>query len=868
MRQTKKNVAKVETVTAPEDYKSLIDQLVGRAQQAAKEFLSLGQEEVDRIAHAMAKAGNAERLSLARLAVEETGMGVFEDKVIKNQFATEFIWNDIKSVRTVGVVSRDTQTGITQIAEPVGPVAAITPVTNPTSTVMFKCIIGLKTRNPVIIAAHPKAIRASIRAAQIMLNAALENGAPRNAIQWVASPSVEATNYLMSHPGIALILATGGSSMVKAAYSSGTPAFGVGPGNTPVYVDQSANLDLTVTSIIISKTFDNGTICASEQSVVCHEAVADKVVSLFEENGVYFCTDKEAERLAGVAIDPVRHMMSGAVVGQPAPRIAKLADIKVPDNTKILAVRLKGVGPDYPLSREKLSPILGFYRAASAQEGLQLCCRIQEFGGLGHTAAIYGEDAEVIHMFETGLSAGRILINTPSSQGAIGDIYNRIGPSLTLGCGTKGGNITTSNISVVNLLNIKNVTERKMNMLWMQIPKEIYFNFGCLEYLRSIEAENVVIVTGPIVAKVGILDKVVRLLDKVKHVRVFTDVEPDPSVETVMAGKAFMDRYQPQYIIALGGGSPIDAAKVMWLFYEQPEANFQDLSLKFADIRKRTYTVPALGQKCKFIAIPTTSGTGSEVTAFAVITDKQKGIKYPLADYALTPTVAIVDPDLAMTMPASLTADTGLDALTHAIESYVSVCASDYTDPLALQAIKMVFEFLPRAYHNGNDRAAREKMHNASCIAGLAFTNAFLGINHSLAHILGNRFNIPHGRANAILMPHVIEYNSQKPSKFTSFPNYEKFIADQRYAEIAAATGSAGKNTRESVNNLVARIRDLIVAVGLPLTLKEMGVDRDAFRQQTLDLAYVAFDDQCTGSNPRYPLVRELEEIYRKAYGE
>ena len=845
-----------------------IDTLIARAQEAAVQFLSLGQAEVDRIVRAAALAGEADRLSLARLAVEETGMGVFEDKVIKNQFATEYIYNDIKDIKTVGVIRRDPLRGIVEMAEPVGPIAAITPVTNPTSTAMFKCIIALKTRNPVIVAAHPKALRCSIKAARTVYEAALKAGAPRHAIQWVEHPSVEATNHLMGHPGLALVLATGGAKMVKAAYSSGTPAFGVGPGNTPAYIDRSAYIDLAVTSIILSKTFDNGTICASEQSVVTHTDIADEVESVFERNGVYFCSDEEAERLAAVAIDAQRHMMSGTVVGQPATKIAELADIKVPAETKILGVRLEGVGPDYPLSREKLSPILGFYRVATSDEGLSRCQEISAFGGLGHTAVVYARDGDVMEAFQNSLSASRILVNSPSSHGAIGDIYNRIGPSLTLGCGTRGGNITTSNISVTNLLNVKQVTERRMNMLWMQIPKEIYFNFGCLEYLRDIVAENVVIVTDPMMVKIGNVEKVVRLLENVQHVRVFSDVEPDPSVDTVMAGKAYLDLYHPEYIIALGGGSPIDAAKGMWLFYEHPDTRFEDLRLKFADIRKRTYRLPSLGEKCKLIAVPTTSGTGSEVTAFAVITDKENGIKYPLADYALTPTVAIVDPELAMTMPPSVTADTGFDVLTHAIEAFVSVCATDYTDPLALQAIKLVFEYLQCACEYGNDRVAREKMHNASCIAGLAFTNAFLGINHSLAHILGNRFHIPHGRANAILLPYVIAYNASTPTKFTSFPNYEKYVADQKYAEIGGAVGVGGKSVQERVCNLIERIRSLMVAVGIPLTLKDAGVDREEFMLQVLDMAYIAFDDQCTGANPRYPLVRELEGIYRQAYGE
>jgi acetaldehyde dehydrogenase / alcohol dehydrogenase len=846
---------------------SEVDELVGRAELAAQAFLKCTQQEVDDIVYAMARAGEAERLPLARLAVEETQMGVFEDKVIKNQFATEYIYNDIKDIKTVGVIRRDRARGMAEVAEPVGPIAAITPVTNPTSTVMFKCMIAMKTRNPVIVAAHPKALRCSIKAARTVYEAALAAGAPEYAIQWIEHPSVEASNRLMQHKGVALILATGGAGMVKAAYSSGTPAFGVGPGNTPVYIDKTARLDMAVTSIILSKTFDNGTICASEQSVVCHASIADAVETKCAENGVYFCTPEEAERLSAVAIDAERNMMSGAVVGQSAERIAQLADIDVPLDTCILGVRLDTVGAQCPLSREKLSPILGFYRAPTLACGLSLCREISTFGGLGHTVVVYAESDEVVSAFQNTLSAGRILVNSPSAHGAIGDIYNRIGPSLTLGCGTKGGNITTSNISVTNLLNIKHVMERRSNMLWLQIPREIYFNRGCLEYLREIVAESVVIVTDPVMVKMGNAEKVASLLENVGQVHVFSEVEPDPSAETVMAGKTFLDRYQPDYVIALGGGSPIDAAKGMWLFYEHPDTQFEDLKLRFADIRKRTYRFPALGNKCKLIAIPTTSGTGSEVTAFAVITDKQNNVKYPLADYALTPNVALIDPDLAMTMPPAVTADTGFDVLTHALEAYVSVCATDYTDPLALQSIRMVFNFLKRAFDDGADRLAREKMHNASCLAGLAFTNAFLGVNHSLAHILGGRFHIAHGRANAVLLPHVIAYNGTRPSKFTSFPNYEKYIADRKYAEIATAIGAEGKSTEHSVQNLIERVRALMSDIGIPRTLAEMGVEREDFRMQVLDMAQIAFDDQCTGANPRYPRVRELEDIYFQVYG-
>lgn len=847
--------------------KQTIDDLVSLAQVAQKEFLKLNQEQVDAIVKAMALAGIAKHMELARLAVEETKMGVYEDKVTKNLFATEYVYHSIKRIKTVGVVHENHEEGYMEVAEPVGVIAGVTPVTNPTSTTMFKCLIAMKTRNPIIFAFHPKAQRSSSAAAQVMLEAALEAGAPQNCISWIKNPSVEATTSLMNHPGVSLVLATGGSGMVRAAYSSGKPALGVGPGNVPAYIHSSANITRAVNDIILSKTFDNGVICASEQAIITDRAIAERVLNTLKAYGAYILNPDETKKVEEIAIDPVHQTMNPDVVGQSATKIASMAGINVPPDTKVLIAPLEGVGPAYPLSREKLSPILAFYVVEDFEEGIHRCEELTEFGGLGHTAVIHAEDQAVIEEFGHRVRTGRLLVNSPSSHGAIGEIYNSNIPSLTLGCGSMGGNATTANISVKQLLNFKRVALRRYRMKWFKIPPKIYFEPGSLSYLSKIHGEGAFIVTDPTMVKLGYVEKAIYHLEKAGiRTDVFSDVEPDPSVETVNKGVEAMKKFKPDLIVALGGGSPIDAAKGMWLFYENPEASFESLRLKFLDIRKRTYKFPHLGKRATFVAIPTTSGTGSEVTAFAVITDKTRDIKYPLADYELTPDIAIIDPELVMSVPKNVTADTGLDVLVHAIEAYVSVLSSDYTDALALKAIEQVFAYLPRAYENGQDKLAREKMHNASTMAGMAFTNAFLGINHSMAHALGAKFHIPHGKANALLLPHVIAYNASRPSKLVAYPQYEEYRAPKRYAEIARYLDLPASTTEEGVESLIKAVKDLMIKLDLPTSLAEAGIDREEFEKAVGEMAELAFADQCTVSNPRLPLVTELEDLYRRAY--
>jgi len=862
------NTAKKISVLKEEAYKVMVDELVERAKRARDEFEKLDQEQVDAIVRAMSLAGVDKHVELARLAHEETGMGVYEDKITKNLFASEYVYHNIKRLKTVGIIEENPAENYKKVAEPVGIIAALTPVTNPTSTTIFKALISMKTRNPIIFSFHPAALQCSIAAARTMRDAAVAAGAPEDCISWIENPSIEATNYLMIHPEVSLILATGGAGMVKAAYSSGKPALGVGPGNVPCYIEKTANLKQAVADLILSKTFDNGTICASEQAVILDREVADEVKKLMQENKCYFLKSEEIEKLARVAIDEKRHSMSPAVVGQPAVRIAKMAGINVPDDTKILVAELMGVGPEYPLSREKLSPILACYVVKDYKEGIKRCQEMTEFGGLGHSAVIHSNNQKVIDEFGRRVKAGRLLVNSPSSHGAIGDIYNTNTPSLTLGCGSMGNNSTTDNVSVNNLLNIKRVSLRKERLKWFKVPPKLYFEYGSLQYLSKLKGQKAYVITDRTMLNLGFVDKVEYQLEKAGiDMHVFADVEPDPSVETVKKGAREMNEINPDIIIALGGGSAIDAAKGMWLFYEHPETRFEDLKLKFNDIRKRAFKFPGLGKKATFVAIPTTSGTGSEVTAFSVITDKKRNIKYPLADYELTPDIAVIDPELVMTVPRSVTADTGMDVLTHAIEAYVSVMASDYSDALAEKAIKLVFEYLPKAYHNGQDKKAREKMHNASCLAGMAFTNAFLGINHSMAHILGGKFHIPHGRANAILLPHVIKFNAETPGKLVAFPQYEYPQAAKRYAMIARFLGLPAKTTEEGVDSLIKAVRELMTELNIPLTIAKAGVNKKIFMAELDEMADIAFNDQCTGTNPRMPLVTEIKEIYKKAYG-
>ena len=854
------------------DVNAMIDQLVANAQKALEEYMKLDQEQVDKIVHAMALAGLDNHMPLAKLAYEETGRGVMEDKIIKNMFASEYIWHDIKYAKTVGIVDENDMEGYVEVAEPVGVVAGVTPVTNPTSTTIFKSMICAKSRDPIIFGFHPSAQKCSAEAAKIVRDAAIAAGAPENCIQWIETPSIEATNALMNHPGVALVLATGGAGMVKAAYSTGKPALGVGPGNVPCYIEKSANLERACTDLMLSKTFDNGMICASEQAVIVDECLADDFERIMKENNCYFLNKEETKKVSDYVINPQKQAVNSAVVGKPASWIAEQAGVKVPDKTKILIALLPDVGPEYPLSREKLSPVLAYFKVKDWHQGFEYAQKMLNLGGLGHSAVIHSTNNDLITLYGETMKVGRVISNSPSSQGAIGDIYNTNTPSLTLGCGSYGHNSTTSNVSSVNLINKKRIAKRRVNMQWFKVPPKIYFENDSIQYLQKMEGiERAFIVTDPTMVKLGNVDKVLYYLrkrEKYCHSEIYSDVEPDPDVETIMRGVQAMRQFQPDVIIALGGGSAMDAAKGMWLFYEHPEATFDGLKLKFMDIRKRAYKVPRLGAKAQMVCIPTTSGTGSEVTSFSVVTDKKNGnIKYPLADYALTPGVAIIDPQFVMSLPKSATADTGLDVLTHALEAYVSVMASDYTDGLALQAIGMVFEYLPRAYKNGaTDTVAREKMHNASCIAGMAFTNAFLGLNHSMAHKLGGDYHIPHGRANAILLPYVVEYNAQKPTKFATFPKYEKFIADEKYARIAQYIGKGGKTVQESVQNLVQAIRDLEREVGAPASIQECGIDEKLFFDNLQRLSENAHEDQCTTANPRYPLISEIAELYTKAY--
>ena len=849
----------------------MIDGYVAKAQKALNEFMALNQEQIDAIVKAMTLAGLDKHMELAKMAVEETGRGVYEDKITKNMFATEYVYHSIKNEKTVGVIAENDLEDYEIIAEPVGVVCGVTPVTNPTSTTMFKSLISVKSRNPIIFGFHPGAQKCSAAAAKIVLDAAVAAGAPENCIQWIEYPSIEATNALMNHPGVATVLATGGSGMVKAAYSTGKPALGVGPGNVPCYIHKSADLEQAVNDLILSKTFDNGMICASEQAAIVDKAIAPKFEKLMKKYGCYFAKPDEIKKLSDYCIDSEKGAVNPVIVGKPATWIAEQAGVKVPEGTKILLAKLDGVGPEYPLSREKLSPVLAYFIVDSTEEGIDRAEEMVMFHGMGHSAVIHANDEDVIQKYAATMKASRLIVNSPSSHGAIGDIYNTNMPSLTLGCGSYGGNSVSGNVTTVNLINQKRVAKRRVNMQWFKVPDKIYFEHNSIQYLEKMpNITRAFIVTDPGMVSLGYVDKILYYLRKRTehvHCEIFSDVEPDPSIETVKRGAQMMDEFKPDVIIALGGGSAMDAAKGMWLFYEHPDVDFNSLRLRFLDIRKRAFKFPKMGNKAQLVAIPTTSGTGSEVTSFAVISDKKNNMKYPLADYELTPNIAIIDPQFVMSLPKSATADTGLDVLTHALEAYVSVMASDYTDGLAMKAIQLVFKYLPRAYKNGaEDAEAREKMHNASCMAGMAFTNAFLGLNHSIAHKIGGEYHVPHGRANAVLLPHVIKYNASTPSKFVSFPKYKKFIADEKYAEIAAFLGLPAKTTEEGVQSLINAVIDLMKEVNEPLSFSECGIDEETYMRNVPDIANKAFEDQCTTANPKLPLVKEIEQIMIDAY--
>ena len=848
--------------------KNSINELIEKAKIASKEYMKLNQEQVNNIVKAMSMAGLENHMKLAKMAVGETGRGVYEDKITKNLFATDYIYHSIKYDKTVGVIEENDEDDYIKIAEPIGIIAGVTPVTNPTSTVIFKSMIAAKTRNVIIFGFHPSAQKCSVEAAKIVREAAIKAGAPENCILWIEEPSVTATNLLMSNPAVDLILATGGTGMVKAAYSCGKPALGVGPGNVPCYIDKTAKLKTSVNDLVMSKSFDNGMICASEQAVIVDKEIYEEFESLMRKAGCYFVSKEEKEKLQNAMFQDGK--LNSKIPGQSAYNIAKQAGFEVPETTKVLVVYEEGIGQDYPFSKEKLSPVLAYYIVENKEEGIEKAEKLLENGGLGHSAVIHSEDEETILEFSERVKVGRIIVNSPSSHGGIGDIYNTNLPSLTLGCGSFGKNSTTSNVSSVNLINIKRVAKRRVNMQWFKVPEKIYFEAGAIQYLEKMpDITRAFIVTDEGMVKLGYVDRILYHLRKRQqyvHSEIFSSVEPDPSFETIKRGVQAIESFKPDVIIALGGGSAIDAAKGMWLFYEHPDADVEGMKLKFLDIRKKTYKFPKLGEKCKMVAIPTTSGTGSEVTSFAVISDKVQNKKYPLTDYELTPDVAIVDPDLVTSLPKSITADTGMDVLTHALEAYVSNMASDYTDALAEKAAELVIKNLKECYDNGSNKEARERMHNASTMAGMAFSNAFLGINHSLAHKLGSAYHLPHGRLNAILLPYVVKYNSEEPTKFVSFPKYEYFIADEKYATIARKMGLKADTKEEGVQSLIKEIQELNEYLNIPKSLQEAGVDEKYFFENIDTLADRAFEDQCTTANPRLPLIPELKQILTDAY--
>lgn len=845
-----------------------------RVRKAQKEFSKYTQEQVDKIFKAAAIAANQARIPLAKMAVEETGMGVVEDKVIKNNYAAEYVYNKYRNVRTCGVLEEDKNFGIKKIAEPVGVIAAVIPTTNPTSTAIFKTLIALKTRNGMIISPHPRAKKSTIEATKIVLEAAIKAGAPKDIIAWIDVPSLELTNMLMQSADI--ILATGGPGMVKSAYSSGKPALGVGPGNTPAVIDESADILLAVNSIIHSKTFDNGMICASEQSVIVLDSIYDKVRNEFLKRNCYILNPEETEKVRKTII--INGALNAKIVGQKATRIAELAGINVPENTKILIGEVESVEMSEEFAREKLSPVLAMYRAKNFVDAVDKAYRLIEDGGLGHTSSIYINtltEQEKLQTFYSTMKTYRVLVNTPASQGGIGDIYNfKLTPSLTLGCGTWGGNSVSENVGVKHLINVKTVAERRENMLWFRTPEKVYIKRGCLpvalEELKNVmNKKRVFIVTDSFLYKNGYTKVITDKLNEmgIEHATFF-DVQPDPTLASAKEGAKILTDFNPDCIIAVGGGSAMDAAKIMWVLYEHPEVEFLDMAMRFMDIRKRVYTFPKMGEKAYFIAVPTSAGTGSEVTPFAVITDETTGIKYPLADYELLPKMAIVDANMMMDAPKGLTSASGIDAVTHCLEAYASMMATPYTDALAKEALGKIFKYLPRAYENGaNDPEAREEMANAATMAGMAFANAFLGVCHSMAHKLGAFHHIAHGIANALLIDEVLRYNSQEaPVKMGTFPQYGYPNTLRRYAEIAESVGITGNNDEEKLENLIKKIDELKETIGIKPTIRDYGVDEKDFLATLDEMTEDAFDDQCTGTNPRYPLMSEIKDMYLQAY--
>ena len=846
--------------------------IIDRVKSAQEVLATYNQEQVDRIFEAVAIAANKNRIPLAKMAVAETGMGIVEDKVIKNHFAAEEIYNKYRHAKTCGVIEHDATNGLTKVAEPLGVIAGVIPTTNPTSTVIFKTLIALKTRNGIIFSPHPRAKKCTIETAKILQEAAVAAGAPKNIIGWIEEPSIDLTQHLMSHEGISMILATGGPGMVKSAYSSGKPALGVGAGNTPAIIDETADIKMAVSSVLMSKTFDNGMICASEQSIIVHKDVYDEVKQELEYRGAYILNKKEKEKVAKTIIQNGK--LNAAIVGQPAFKIAELAGVKVPENTKVLVGEVEKIGVEEEFSYEKLSPVLAMYKADTFEDAVSDAAELIHFAGRGHTSVLYTAEhnADRITHFSNMLDTGRILINTPASQGGIGDLYNfRLDPSLTLGCGSWGGNAASENVGVKHLINIKNVAERRENMLWFRVPPKIYFKQGATGFaLRELKGKKkAFIITDKPLFGLGYTDKITSVLEELDIAyQIFSNVNPDPDTATIENALKIVRNLEPDVIIALGGGSPMDAAKIVWLMYEHPEVKFDDLAMRFMDIRKRICEFPDLGAKATMVAIPTTSGTGSEVTPFAVITDSETHIKYPIADYALTPNMAIVDPDLVKSMPRGLAAASGIDSLTHALEALVSILATPFTDGIAYEAIHLIFENLEKSVNDGpNNPQARENMHYAATMAGMAFAQAFLGVCHSMAHKLGSEYNIPHGIANALMISQVIKFNSnERPTKQGTFSQYHYPEGQRRYARVAEALNLGGKNDEEKVTNLIKAIEKLKKSISIPASIKEWGVDEKTFLDGLDRLSELAFDDQCTGANPAYPLISEIKQMYLDAY--
>lgn len=848
-------------------------QKIQQVREAQKKYASYTQEQVDEIFRQAAMAATNARIRLAKMATEETGMGIVEDKVIKNHFASEYIYNKYKDDKTCGVIERDESFGIVKVAEPIGVVAAVVPTTNPTSTAIFKALIALKTRNGVIFSPHPRAKKSTTEAARIVLEAAVKAGAPENIIAWIDEPTVELSGIVMREADI--ILATGGPGMVRAAYSSGKPAIGVGAGNTPAIIDETAHIKMAVNSILLSKTFDNGVICASEQSVIVIESVYEEVMAEFAERGAYILKGEEVDKVRKIILKD--GALNADIVGQTAYKIAQLAGVEVPENAKVLIGEVDSVEPEEAFSHEKLSPILAAYKAENFEAALNKAAKLVEYGGFGHTSVLYTDQIKSrdrIDKFGAAMKTARTIINMPSSQGAIGDLYNfKLAPSLTLGCGSWGGNSVSENVGVKHLLNVKSVAERRENMLWFRVPEKIYFKYGCLgvaiRELADMNKKKAFIVTDKVLYELGFVNKVTDILDELGiDFKIFFDVEPDPTLATAKKGAEEMKNFKPDTIIAVGGGSPMDAAKIMWVMYEHPEVRFEDLAMRFMDIRKRVYNFPKMGEKAMMVSIPTSAGTGSEVTPFAVITDEKTGVKYPLADYELTPDMAIVDAELMMQMPRGLTAASGIDALTHALEAYVSVLASEYTNGLALEAIRLIFKYLPQAYNEGPTNVkAREKMAHASTIAGMAFANAFLGVCHSMAHKLGAFHHIPHGVANGLLINEVIRFNAvDNPRKQAAFPQYKYPNAKWRYTRIADYLQLGGNSDEDKIELLIKAIDELKAKVNIPKTIHDAGVSQVKFYASLDEMSEQAFDDQCTGANPRYPLISELKQMYINAF--